>query len=357
MIRLHPIAEITLDVAIVGDGTVNRFPEGSEVTASTFDYNDDEQVVLTARANENSVFIGWTIADGAGSSGLGSDGNSTNSVLTLKMHEAKSVVANFETVPGPVSAAVEITTDQNVESLGVEPVIQGEPQHLYSVTIESNPLNGQVRASNGLLFYKPDVDFVGSDSFTFQVENQFGQRLATPATGTVIVNAVNQAPESATLVIETQMNVASELTEPEIADSTEDETFTYRVLIPPSNGVVNIIDDGFIYTPVTGFVGEDSFLYQITDSADNTLSATATITVLSSTVVEPPEEPVENTNPDIVDETEDPIEDESNPPSNDDAGEESGGGGGGGALEPVRLFVFMMLLLFLRMRGLRRKLV
>ena len=51
---------------------------------------------------------------------------------------------------------------------------------------------------------------------------------------------------------------------------------------PPSNGTVTLSADGsFTYTPNTGFRGDDSFTYDISDG-DLTDNATASITILAA---------------------------------------------------------------------------
>ncbi len=57
---------------------------------------------------------------------------------------------------------------------------------------------------------------------------------------------------------------------------------------PPQNGTVDLNSNGTIlYTPNSDFVGTETFLYTITDSAGDTTSATVTITVSDSTSIWP----------------------------------------------------------------------
>lgn len=52
----------------------------------------------------------------------------------------------------------------------------------------------------------------------------------------------------------------------------------------PANGVVNVNPDGsYTYTPNPGFTGIDTFLYTVTDSVNNTATATVSITVAPET--------------------------------------------------------------------------
>ncbi len=231
------------------------------------------------------------------------------------MHDSQTVVARFQPVTPPTSASAAIITNAGEESVGVAPKIQANAGQTFQLSIISNATNGQARVSNGLLYYKPDAGFVGSDAFTFQVTNQYNQSLTKPVKVQVTVLAVNQAPLSSELNITTEQDTRSQAVLPSVTDTTINEQFSYRILLAAQNGVVSLQADGFVYTPVANYSGEDSFQYQVTDSAGNKISAIAQVTVTKK---------VDN-----------------------NTGGSTGSGGGGGAID------IELLLMFLLMAGLR----
>ena len=80
--------------------------------------------------------------------------------------------------------------------------------------------------------------------------------------------------------------------------------------------MIKITNNSFVYTPVADFIGNDSFLYQIIDSSNNKISATATVSVVASTA------------------------------GNNTPATQSGGGSSGGLFNPGALIVFLFIMLY-----------
>jgi glucose/arabinose dehydrogenase len=60
----------------------------------------------------------------------------------------------------------------------------------------SDPLNGTVAVVDNVLFYQPNPDFVGSDSFTYYVASIDGSQPSLPTAVVVTVNESHQQPQS-----------------------------------------------------------------------------------------------------------------------------------------------------------------
>ena len=58
------------------------------------------------------------------------------------------------------------------------------------------------------------------------------------------------------------------------------DSLTVVLITPPGSGTL-ILDPagGFVYTPASGYVGPDGFVYQLSDENDGTATATVSITV------------------------------------------------------------------------------
>ena len=63
--------------------------------------------------------------------------------------------------------------------------------------ITSDPSNGTLELIDGDLFYTPDPEFVGTDTFAYDLASNNGSRVASPVPVSVTVNASHQQPQSA----------------------------------------------------------------------------------------------------------------------------------------------------------------
>lgn len=71
----------------------------------------------------------------------------------------------------------------------------------------SSPANGTLDFIDGVLYYTPIADFVGTDSFTYQIASNNGSRQMVPASVEITINQSHQQPQSSI-----NPAVASELT-------------------------------------------------------------------------------------------------------------------------------------------------
>src|SRR5262249_20789836 len=63
---------------------------------------------------------------------------------------------------------------------------------LLTFSIVSQPAHGTLQGSGGNRTYKPDLNWNGTDSFKYKASD--GSLQSSPATVTILVNAVNDAP-------------------------------------------------------------------------------------------------------------------------------------------------------------------
>ena len=146
-----------------------------------------------------------TVATGSGSTAtftdLGVEGASGNYTLifrsgTLQPAESE-VIALVNNAPTADNDSYTVNEDNalNVDAGSGVLVGDSDPDgdNLTAVNA-SDPANGSVTLqSNGAFTYAPDGDFNGTDSFTYQASDGRGN-LSAPATVTITVNAVNDAP-------------------------------------------------------------------------------------------------------------------------------------------------------------------
>ncbi len=147
---------------------------------------------------------------------------------------------------------------------------------VYSV---SDPLHGTATDSDNNIYYTPDPNFIGEDSFTYTVSD--GNDGWDTATVTVTMsNANNDAPEADddafTMAEDSGMASLDVLS----GDSDLDgDSLTVFSVTSPSHGTVQDGDSAVLYTPQANFFGIDSFTYTVTDGQGGTDTATVAITV------------------------------------------------------------------------------
>jgi hypothetical protein len=131
-------------------------------------------------------------------------------------------------------------------------------------TIVTQPEHGSLSGTAPDLVYTPDLDWYGTDSFTFQVND--GMYDSNIATITIEVIPVNDGPQAVDDYYETDMNVKLVVEAPGVLENDSDvdptDQFNVDVKTEPVHGDLVLNADGsFTYTPDTNFFGVDSFEY------------------------------------------------------------------------------------------------
>ena len=158
-----------------------------------------------------------------------------------------------------------------------------------ALTVSTTPLfapaNGTLTlATDGTFSYVPDGDFSGIDGFAYEVRDTDG--LTSTATVTLTVNARNDAPLA---TADRYPAFADTLTEYSSAagllqnDRDPDaDTLVASLFRDATNGTVTVDADGsFTYRSDNGFVGVDTFEYQVSDG-NSTSTETVTLSVAAS---------------------------------------------------------------------------
>jgi VCBS repeat-containing protein len=147
-----------------------------------------------------------------------------------------------------------------------------------------NAVHGHVVIhTNGTFTYTPNVNFAGTDQFTYKVND--GQLDSPDATVTITMTAVNDAPTVVAghaTVIENG-NVSNSLSN--LGQDVDGDALTYAATVLPSHGMLALSPDGmFTYTPTMGYSGPDSFKFKANDSQTNSNMATFSLTVTALNV-------------------------------------------------------------------------
>ena len=158
-------------------------------------------------------------------------------------------------------------------------------------TIIIAPTNGSVTFTpNGQIVYQPLLDFVGQDSFIYEITDSEG----ATAQGTVEINisAVNDNPvandDTYTLNLDKSLTISfAQLLENDSDVEADLLTVLTELAIVPSFGTININNEGsFSYQANNEFIDNDSFVYQVSDGQGG-LSQAKVFLLLNTSVQEP----------------------------------------------------------------------
>jgi len=152
-------------------------------------------------------------------------------------------------------------------------------------TLVMGPTNGNVVLNaDGSYTYTPATDYVGEDTFEYEVCDA-GNPIACD-TATVYIEVLPiSGPDNETPVANADTNT-TEVDTPVMGTvlpndfDPDGDPITVTGNTDPSNGTLVINPDGtYTYTPDPGFEGEDSFEYTVCDNGTPALCDTATVTI------------------------------------------------------------------------------
>lgn len=184
---------------------------------------------------------------------------------------------NVTVKPLPVAVARSITTneDQQVEiSLqGID--IDNRP---LKFTLKENVRNGQLSGTPPVVTYTPQLNFNGTDSFTYAVDNGLVEGPA--ATVTITVNPVNDPP-MLNLPVQVQTMIGQTVNfNVSASDPDAGQTATLAALILPLGAQFNVVTGNFSWTPSAAQIGSHSATFRATDNGQPPLSTTRTVNII-----------------------------------------------------------------------------
>jgi hypothetical protein len=280
-------ATVTLTVTAVNDAPVayaqsvsvppnvaTKIPLiGDDVEGSTLTYTSVTQPAHGTVTNGSKV----TYTPTAGYSGSDS--------FTFKCYDG-ALYSNVATVTVTITGSsnnAPVATAQNVSTAEDTP----KPITLAGTDADGNPLTyaivtqpatGTLSGTAPNVIYTPAANYTGAASFTFKAND--GIIDSAPATVTITVTAVNDAPVATAQSVSTAKNTAKPIT---LAGTDVDgNPLTYATVTTPAHGTLSGTAPGVTYTPTNNYVGPDSFTFKANDGTLDSAAATVTITVTVS---------------------------------------------------------------------------
>ncbi|MCY1075824.1 Ig-like domain-containing protein [Archangium lansingense] len=198
---------------------------------------------------------------------VASDGTLTSAPATVSI-SVTPVNDPPQATAQPVSTAEDSATAITLTGTDID----GDP---LTFTVSSSPANGSVTGAPPNLTYTPKANFHGTDSFTFVAND--GAQVSTPATVSITVNPVNDAPaaNASSLTASEDTGTAIVLTGFDV----DGDSLTFTVSTQPTNGTLSGTPPNLTYTPDADFHGSDSFAFVARDTALSSMPATVSVTV------------------------------------------------------------------------------
>jgi hypothetical protein len=141
--------------------------------------------------------------------------------------------------------------------------------------IVTPPANGTLSGTAPNLSYTPAANFNGADSFTFIAND--GLLDSAPATVTITVTPVNDAPVASAQSVTTTEDAAKAITLS--ATDVDGGALTYAIVSPPAYGALSGTAPNLTYTPTANYNGADSFSFKANDGSLDSAAAAVTITL------------------------------------------------------------------------------
>jgi large repetitive protein len=285
-------APITLSTS--EETSVERDPSCTDVDGDALTYSivaNGSQGTASVTAGQRLRYVPNLNANGSDSfTYRASDGGGLSSA------PATASVTVAAVNDAPACPAQSLTTNEDTEAT-ITPTCtdaEGDPITLEIVT---QPTDGTASIVGNSIRFIPNVDANGPDSFTYR-----GRDVApgAPATVSVTVNPVNDAPGAVSVDVETDKGVAKVITL--TGFDFDNDPLTFRIASLPANGNLRagpnatdpvittaqlpytLVGSQVRYEPNAGFTGTNSFQFRAHDGTIAGPPADARITVLGTNV-------------------------------------------------------------------------
>ena len=196
------------------------------------------------------------------------DGTSDSNVATVTITVTP---VNDAPIANNQSVNYDLNTAKGITLTGSDP--DGDP---ITFTILTLPLNGTLTGTAPNVTYTPGLNYSGSDSFTFKVND--GTTDSNIATVSLSLTLGGDVPP---VSFDQSVNVVEDTPTLIILSATDDngDPLTYTIVSGPSNGTLSGTGANVTYTPSLNYNGSDSFTFKVNDGTTDSNISTVSITV------------------------------------------------------------------------------
>uniref|UniRef100_UPI003752FEF0 Ig-like domain-containing protein n=1 Tax=Undibacterium sp. TaxID=1914977 RepID=UPI003752FEF0 len=143
-----------------------------------------------------------------------------------------------------------------------------------SLQITSTVSNGVLTVSGLDFIYTPNAGFSGFDTFFYTASN--ATQTSTPAR--VSISVVQAPPTSSGISVSFDQNSSNNV----ISTNITGTSTTITILTAPTHGTASVSGLNLIYTPAAGYVGNDSLIYQTSNS--DAVSASVNVSIIVNAI-------------------------------------------------------------------------
>lgn len=227
--------------------------------------------------NANGTF---TYTPNSGYSGSDSFSFKVNDGTTNSTDALVSVQVGTSTNTPPVAHPIGITVSMNTTFAGGLTGSDADGDPLTFLAGNTAPSHGTVHINtNGSFTYTPNTGYVGSDSFSFKVDDG----TVSSSNALVSIQVVATGGNSAPVATPVSINVGMNTTFSGFLSATDanGDPLTFALgTTHPAHGTVNINSNGsFSYTPNANYTGSDAFSFRVNDGTVNSADALVSIQV------------------------------------------------------------------------------
>jgi gliding motility-associated-like protein len=195
----------------------------------------------------------------------GANGNNTSSTSVTVVQPNTPPVANNQLV------SLSEDTQTSITLVGTDP--ENDPLTYSIVTL---PAHGVLTGSGTNFTYTSNLNYNGSDSFTFQVSDGIFSSVVAGVVS-ITITPVNDAPAANNQSVTTAEDVAKAVTL--TATDIDGNTLTYSIVAGPTHGTLTGSIPNLTYTPAANYNGPDNFTFKANDGTVDSNIATVSITV------------------------------------------------------------------------------
>ncbi|MBS0321949.1 MAG: tandem-95 repeat protein [Proteobacteria bacterium] len=141
-----------------------------------------------------------------------------------------------------------------------------------AIVATSAPAHGTATIGAGRISYSPAAGYVGTDTFTYTIDD--GKGLTASAVVTVTVQALNHPPVAVADSAYVYFNTPKDIDVLANDSDPDGDALTIASFARPLFGTVALSDHNtLVYTPPNGYFGRDQFTYTISDGHGGTATA------------------------------------------------------------------------------------